>query len=629
MKVLWENNAKLAQQIELAEPEHIDLIPTRSGDYTCQRQGPLGELVFIHSKYDPIKEAGRWVEGAMQIAEGQRDEEDRMPMCFVVDGFGLGYHVKALLENLSSDAFVIVVEPDIAMIATALKVIDFSEYLENNIVFILKDQRQEILNKLERYNATMMMGVVFTRSLQKADSQFFSSVHKAIGDYASYTRSHLMSLVGNCVITCRNLLNNLPVYMGTKPINILLDRFMKKPAIVVSAGPSLSKNIDYIKEIRDKVVVIAVQTTLKPLLAKGIKPDFVTSLDYHEISKRFFQGMDSADLSDIHLVAEPKATWHVIDAYRGKGPISLLGNDFLKVVLEGADDEHGHLPAGATVAHLAFYLAEYMGCDPIILTGQDLGYSNNVYYSPGNALHEVWKPELNRFCTIEMKEWSRIARSRRMLRKVKDIYDNPIYTDEQMYTYLQQFEKDFAQCKAQVIDATEGGVKKECTVIMTLKEVAEQYCTENIDPKLLEYRKDIIEFDKSHHVKACDLLDKRIKDVNELLDISNETVKIVKEMLEIIEDQPALNKKMGRLDELRTMVKHRNSTYGLVRQVSQMAELFRFREDRTINANTKAGIERQRRQLRRDASYVSEIAIGCKTMLELLESAKQRIQDEI
>ena len=55
------------------------------------------------------------------------------------------------------------------------------------------------------------------------------------------------------------------------------------------------------------------------------------------------------------------------------------------------------LRAGATVAHLAFYLAEYLACDPIVFVGQDLGFSDGLAYTPGTSYEEVtlgtnWHP---------------------------------------------------------------------------------------------------------------------------------------------------------------------------------------------------------------------------------------------
>ena len=133
----------------------------------------------------------------------------------------------------------------------------------------------------------------------------------------------------------------------------------------------------------------------------------------------------------------------------------------------------GEVKAGATVAHLAFYVALHMGCSPVALIGQDLGFPDGLYYAPGTAIHEVWAPEINPFNTIEMMEWQRIVRHRTHLSKRRDVNGRSIYTDLQMQTYLQQFERDFAAAQqdgVEIIDATEGGVAKQHTTVRSLAE---------------------------------------------------------------------------------------------------------------------------------------------------------------
>ncbi|MCP4712723.1 MAG: motility associated factor glycosyltransferase family protein, partial [Planctomycetes bacterium] len=333
-------------------------------------------------------------------------------------------------------------------------------------------------------------------------------------------------------------------------------------------------------------------------------------------------------LSDIHLIAEPKANWNVIDYYRTRGPISILGSELYQVALRDMPDDHDMLPAGTTVAHLAFYLAQYIGTDPIIFIGQDLAFTDNVYYSPGMAIHKTWKPELNRFCTVEMKEWERIVRNRGTLREVLDIHGKKIYTDEQMFTYIQQFEKDFAQCPAEVIDASEGGAKKQFCTTMSLKEAYDKYCKQAIDKELFAYRDEIkIERDKLKPAKEAVL--RRIKDLEEFVEIGEETLTIVREMIELVDDQTELNHRMIRLDELRTRVKHRMDTHRLASFVGQGAELFRFRQDRTISADNIEGKELQRHQLQRDIGYVAEVNKGCVRMIAMLKECMNRLTESI
>src|SRR6185312_1215915 len=175
-----------------------------------------------------------------------------------------------------------------------------------------------------------------------------------------------------------------------------------------------------------------------------------------------------------HLVAEAKANWNVLDVFQGS--MSLTHNDFAAKLLRNVFPATMGLKAGATVAHLSFYLAEFLGCAPIILVGQDLGFVDGLYYKPGTAIHETWGVELGRFNTLETKEWERIVRSRSILRKIPDIHGHPMYTEEQFFVYLQQFERDFAASRCRVIDATEGGAKKQGVTVMTLRDAIDQFC---------------------------------------------------------------------------------------------------------------------------------------------------------
>ena len=241
-----------------------------------------------------------------------------------------------------------------------------------------------------------------------------------------------------------------------------------------------------LSEIKNRAVICAVQTTLKPLLQHGIKPDFVTSLDFHEVSKQYFEG--AGDLADIHLVAEPKANWKVIDHYPSM--VSLLDNEFARMLIGDNLARRDGLPAGATVAHLSFYLARYMGCDPIIFIGQDLAFTGHVFYVPGVETHRTWRSEINRFNTMETKEWERIARNRPVLRKTIGNDGKEIYSDELLFTYLEQFEKDVVGTQARVINATEGGARIRGMEISTLREVIDDWCTKDIPKELFAYRRD-------------------------------------------------------------------------------------------------------------------------------------------
>ncbi len=57
----------------------------------------------------------------------------------------------------------------------------------------------------------------------------------------------------------------------------------------------------------------------------------MTALDYHEISRRFYEGLSASDVEGITLVVEPKANPAILSAY--PGAIRCVGDDVLDRVL--------------------------------------------------------------------------------------------------------------------------------------------------------------------------------------------------------------------------------------------------------------------------------------------------------
>src|SRR5690606_18334926 len=172
---------------------------------------------------------------------------------------------------------------------------------------------------------------------------------------------------------------------------------------------------------------------------------------------------------------EPRANAAILDAF--PGDMRLPGDEFLDTVLHLPAEARARLTPAATVAHQAYYLARFMGADPVILIGQDLAFTDGQYYAPGAAIHTTWAPELNPFTSLERLEWERIARARGSLIEATDHLGRRVYTDEQMATYRAQCERDFAGDAAKdllTIDATAGGIRKDHTTPMPLRDALDR-----------------------------------------------------------------------------------------------------------------------------------------------------------
>jgi len=639
MAQLWRLDPRLAQQIdELPLEASLDILPSKTGPPTARVTTADGRTIYLHSRHDPAREARDFCDTL----------EKTDAACVILCGLGLGYHLQALHDAFGSDAVFIVSEPDLVTIKTALERTDLSAVLAaGRVVFITRLDKGYLHERIMHYSTLLMLGTVFAVPPVSRDHQaeFHATCRAALLDFAAFAKMSLVTLVRNASITCRNVAANLPTYVTTPPIDILRGRFAGCPAILVAAGPSLARNIGQLAALQDKAIIIAAQTTLRVLLEHGIRPHFVTSLDFSDLSRQFFENLDIPD--DLVLVAEPKASWHVVDAFRNvEQPPSavipqpraaelkqtrrviLLDNAFAHRCVGDALAKRSPLEAGATVMHLAFYLAQWLGCDPIIFVGQDLAFGGHCYYTPGVAMHRAWGPELGRFATLEMKEWERIARHRPILRKVKDIGGREIYTDEQMFTYLEQFERDFAKSAARVIDATEGGARKVGSTVMTLAEAARQFCRSLIDAVKFDYLRPSWD-DPRRLLPARDALAERRKELDEFESLCRETRDILEQLTKLVDDPPAFNQRIARVDELRTLVQDHDNIFAMVRDVAQLGELQKIAADRRLQAPGQGDKARAQRQLQRDIQFIDAMLGGCRELGGILDESLKRFDDAI
>jgi hypothetical protein len=694
---LWESDPKLALALEAVSEEDVPRVEAaREGGWTTKVETQSSELkvksselkaesselkakssgasrgVYLHSRYRPVAEGRAWAE-----AVGCEDRH-----AVVVSGFGLGYHVKALWERLGGadgDAVIVVAEANLGVLKAALRCEDYSEMLRGygvggnmgGVVMIVTSlDRGQLVERLEPRSVMFTAGAGTLLTSHAASVQlgegFYAAFQKLVTEFIAFTRTGFITLMLNNVATCRNIANNLGRYATTPPLDVLRDAFKGMPAVLVAAGPSLAKNMHLLHEVvgneerrtlneergtmkggagvqrsafnvqrSRKAVIIAVQTMLKPLLAAGIEPDFVTSLDYNTVSTRFFENLEeSAGGKEVrtHLVAEAKANWNVLDVFNGT--MSLAANEFAAKLLRGAGGGVGEtragLKAGATVAHLSFYLAEFLGCDPIILVGQDLGFVDGLYYKPGTAIHETWGVELGRFNTLETKEWERIVRSRTILRKIPDIHGHPMYTEEQFFVYLQQFERDFAASRCRVIDATEGGARKQGVEVMTLRQAIDEG---------LGVRGKGLEGERLWKNWKCDVVG-NLKAVREALlkrraegvgmkETCEETMPLLEEMLTHQEDAERMNRLFVEVDRRRSRVGASPETFEMVCYLNTIGELRRFQADLGVKGVKGDTLDRQRRQLLRDKEYVANLKVGAERLIEIVEEALGRVERQI
>lgn len=617
LECFGERNALLARQIASAPPRlDVEFAETEDGAPAAILDGRA-----MCSRRRPLAEADRLIE-SVDIVEHA---------AVVVLGFGAGHHIRRLAERLGRSGIIIVFEPDLSLLRTVLERIDHSWWMRDALIAWVTDpsDRGELARQLDGAESILAQGVTFlghpaSRARLGERSTVFA---ESLSAHVNAAKTTLLTTLMRSIDTIRNYLLNLDHYAAGPGIIDLENATKGYPAVIVSAGPSLRKNIHQLAQpgVRDRCVIVAVQTTVKPLLDAGVRPHFVTALDYHEISRRFHEGLRAEDVGDATLIADPKAHPVILDRY--PGPVRCCQAPFLDMVLGDLAKPMGDLPSGATVAHLALYVARYLGCNRIAFIGQDLGFTDGLYYTPGTATHDVWAPELNPFNTVEMMEWQRIVRHRVHLRKVRDVYGRSIYTDAQMTTYQHQFERDFAAMKregVEIIDASEGGVAKQHTKVMPLAEMLERYATRPLPALPTAQPKD-----DSKLPLVSERLTVLRHDIATLRQVSLKTSTLIRRMLDDQDNEQKLERHFRKLQTYREEVEQRLDSLQILNQLNQLGVFKRFKADRKLHVQTDlTPTERQRAQLERDLQNVIWIADAAGEFEGQLDAAQRLVRGE-
>lgn len=620
LSALARRSPELAQRLRF-EPPRTDLEFLSTLDSALSAQlgsGPTARGVA--SRRRPLAEA--------TIVAGELDVPTAAVA--VVTGFGLGHHVKALAEKMGAAGCIVVYEPDVGLLRAVLERVDHADWLERLNVAILTDasDRGAMAGVMRGSEGLVALGVKLiehapSRERIGARAEEFSKTFIEVIDGIRLT---LVTTLVQVRTTLRNVLQNLDAYVSCAGVADLKDILRGKPAVVVSAGPSLARNLHLLAQpgVRERVCIIAAQTVLRPMLSAGIRPHFVTALDYSEIGRRFYEGLTPALVRGITLVVEAKVNAAVLEAW--PGAVRVIADDTADLILDKAmrepvRGEADRVRPGATVAHLAYYLARHLGCDPVALVGQDLGFTDGQYYAAGAAIHSVWAPELGAFNTLEMMEWQRVARMGPALRRTVDHHNQPIYTDEQMLSYLHQFEESFmldARQGLTTIDATEGGVRKRYADPMPLGSFLDGPASGVTS----------IEFPETPErtTARMDALQQRLRMVrSQATDIAKHSRSVATMLAELLEhhaDQARVNRIITRIEHVRDQVERLEPGYALVQALGQCNVLNRTRTDRALMLETDLSpLEEQRRRAQRDIENVRAIARSADQLASMLDDA--------
>jgi hypothetical protein len=375
-------NPKLSQKIaELTHLENsFELLEAKSGDANL-----LYNDILLHDNIDPQEEA-------YNIFHSVSD--DSKSSVNVLFGLGLGYIFTRFA--LSSKGKIIVFEPNLDILRITLEIADLSEYLAKDNILIV-DSISDLEKYIEKlYFANAKINLIshkhdgfksqFLSSYASLNPEILAELFQKIEFIKGLYENNYNNLFLNCINWTIAGVENLPEVMEHNELETLRNKFANKPAVIISAGPSLDKNIDFLKDYQDKAVIFCVGTAVKTAVKHGIRPDFLTIVENNDCTAQ----VSGVDTSDMNMILMP-FTHEKFHKIKTKRKFNFYPkNDFTAIWLANLLDIpiEDYYNKG-TVSLCALFSAKILGCNPIIVIGQDLAYSDGRCYSKDSAYNEL------------------------------------------------------------------------------------------------------------------------------------------------------------------------------------------------------------------------------------------------
>ena len=451
MAVLRQHYPLLAEELDKAEddlaPDELIVETASSGDPTLVCRG-----LYVHSKRDPRREAQRLVESSVAADE---TGENNTAAVFIL-GFGLGYTAAALAET-SGKRPVIVVEKHPALLKKALETRDLGAFLsKTRLVFVLGGPDEGVTGALSLFKNPPDTPplIIHNRTLTGMDEDWYKAVEGRIKTYQS--RSSINRATQNRFGRrwVRNLSRNLEAIRDLPGISRLEGILSNTdiPVFLAAAGPSLDAAGPMLGEIAERCVTVAVDTSLRFLLSRGIDPDFAVSVDPQYWNYRH---LDRVPAPKTCLVAEsavyPPVLRHPFDS------IFLCGSFFpLGRFVEEKVDPKGELGAGGSVATSAWDFIRRLGGRTVWIAGLDLSFPSLKTHFKGAVFEEKSHAESSRFSPGETWNFRDLRDGQPFLAKARD--GGTVLTDKRLSLYASWFENRFSQFHNKNYSLTDQGL---------------------------------------------------------------------------------------------------------------------------------------------------------------------------
>lgn len=492
-------------------------------------------------------------------------------------GMGNIHYLEELEAKTDKSAVILLYEPLFSIFYKQLERVDFAKLLEGRTFALLVEGINE--DGLESLAGTMLKGDLiplmkyfvlpnYVELCREKVNWFLEKILKKSESYYMGIGTQMFFSPYQAENFYHNVRYVKTGYKASQLLGVIPDDV---PAFVVSAGPSLDKNIKELKRAKNRSFIIAVDTAVKPLLREGIVPDMYATLD----GVKPLELVDTEQAKEIPLLTQVTAAHTIMDFHTGKKFFYYEGYEYVRKMFELNGKKLEGFRTGGSVATLAFSLVCHLGFRKIVFVGQDLAYTNRKSHADGTFQEIMPEEDTKGFLMVP-------GNYEKELPTLKNLNDYRIWFED----YIEWWQEGY---DAVFINATEGGARIKGTELMTLAEVINKECSKEVDIEASIAGLEPV-FSEEEQEKIAGYLRETPEQLHEIVTLAREGKRIYMELDKLCRngntDKRAYAKILKRVKRTHRKIEE-NLNYQLLRESMAKAEQI-IRSGQYLNRETIA-----------------------------------------
>lgn len=495
---------------------------------------------WLHSRHAPQKEAERLIASSIPVD---------CPYCLFY-GFGLAYHLEEFIQKYPGVPFA-VIEPDAALFNACLDLKDLTDiFINPNFSFALSASPDAMPALLENTIARDIQ-ICMLRPAVNNNKDYFDRVEKVIKEFLARKEINVQTLNKFSRLWVSNICKNLALNLSCPGVNTLQNSFEGTEVLLLAAGPTLSRILPLLAELKKRMLIVCVDTALKACLRMNIEPDFLILTDPQYWNSRH---LDRCEISGCILISDVSTYPSALRINPGKTffcstPFPL--GDFF----ESRTEIKGKLKSGGSVATAAWDFIRQIGADNIYCSGLDLSFPYGETHYRGSTFEERLHSLSSRTSSIESSSWLALLGGNPY--KGLNRKGETVLSDQRMKIYIHWFEEQMrlhpeirtVQLSSEGI-LIEGMEWQEINSLINLPK-----CRDRIDMKISEIHK-IRSGTSEKNLKDahCEL----IRELTELINLSGEAADLSTKLMNT--EDPLENQSMlAELNKIDSAILNRES----------------------------------------------------------------------